>query len=532
MKFYISFFLLLIAGCFTPPSKSDSKASSLRIAFQNHPVTIHPRKSGDFTSASLICLLYEGLTRCGPGEMICPGLAHKIDISSDGTIYTFHLRQSVWTDNTPVTAIDFEKSWKKSIEPSSGCLSTYLFFPIKNVEKYIEGKVVLNEVGIRTIDPYTLQVELEKPTPYFLSLTAFPTYLPTPFHKEEKNAYWDQIASERIFNGPFQIDRMVANDEICLSKNETFWNRKDILLSSIQITIVPDETTALQMFEEGELDFIGGPLSPLPPDALQNLENKGRLQLMPMDASTFCTFNTETFPFHNLALRQAFSLAIDREKIIREANKIGQIPALSALPPSFFEGLGSKLPENGLREEITAKAKKLFQQALKELGITANDLENLPFYYKQNQDNQRLVQILQKTWKEAFGISLKLEQLDPKNHLEKLHQKHYQIALASWISQFHDPIGILDRFRSKDNPKNFPNWENEQYIQKLQQASLCIDKDQRIKQLQEAESIFMEDVPIAPLYHWKAPYSCSRQLKNIATTSTGGILFERFKKEF
>lgn len=524
MKFIQRLLIILIcsiSGCSTPPPNP----ASLRIAFNNYPVTLDPRKSGDFTSASLICLLYEGLTRCGSKEIITPAIAHKIDLSLDAKTYIFHLRKTFWTDGNPLTAADFEKSWKKSIDPAFPSLSVYLFSPIKNVEKYIQGKASLEEVGIQVIDAYTLRVELERPTPYFLSLTAFPSYLPIPSHIEEKNPKWDQeYASHLISNGPFQIEKILPNNEILLTKNKQFWNRKNIHLKSIHISILSDENTALQMFEREELDFIGGALCPIPPDALTDLKNEGKLRFIPMEASTFCTFNMQAFPFNNPSLRKAFSYAIHRESILKEASKTGQILAKTLLPPTLFQNTSQEL-EFGMDLQ---KARSLFQKGLDELNISISDLENITLYYRQGQDNQRLAQILQKDWKNLLGVSLKIEPLDQKSHLEKLHQRNYQISLASWICQFHDPVSLLDRFRSLKNSKNYPGWENDDYNLLLEQASYCIDPAQRESLLKEAEKLLLSEMPITPLYHWTAPYMVHPRIKNISTTLTGGILFEQF----
>jgi len=522
MKFsYITLFFFFLVGCFAP----SSKPASLRIAFNSYPVTLDPRKSGDFTSASLIGLLYEGLTRCGPNEEIIPAAAYKIDISPDGKLYTFHLRKTYWTDGKPVTALDFEKSWKKSIDPSFPCLSTYLFSSIKNVENYIQGKLSLKEVGIQALDPYTLQVELERPTPYFLSLTAFPIYLPIPNHREERGDKNDP--GHLVCNGPFRIEKMVPNNEILLRKNKQFWNKKEISLDSIHISIVADETTGLQMFERGDLDFIGGPLSPLPPDSLKYLSNQGSLHFIPMDASTFCAFNNQTFPFHNISLRKAFSYALERKTILEETLQTGQTPAITPLPPSLFpSSLQDQYPiiKTNLQE-----AKNLFQKALKELNISASDLNQMTLYYKPGKDNQRLAQTLQKNWEKVLGVTLKIEQLDQKSHLEKLHNHDYQIALASWICQFHDPISLLDRFRYAENPKNYSGWENDDYISLLEQASLCSNRLERYMILKKAEEIFINEMPIIPLYHWRSPYISHKKIKKIATTASGGILFEQFQ---
>ncbi len=190
MKFILVILTILFSACNSPPKEP----LLLRLAFNAPPTTLDPRKSGDFISSTLICLIYEGLTRCAPGGGLKAALAEKIEISPDGLIYTFTLRPSHWSDGHPVTAFDFEKSWKEIINPSFASPAAYLLFPIKNAEKIAKGELGIEEVGIQAKDARTFRVELERPTPYFLSLTAFPLLLPAPLHLEQ--------ASGDVSNGP------------------------------------------------------------------------------------------------------------------------------------------------------------------------------------------------------------------------------------------------------------------------------------------------------------------------------------------
>lgn len=518
MKKLILFFIFLsVIGC------SSASRSSLRIAFTTHPTTIDPRKSGDFVSSTLICLLFEGLTRCKSGDEIENALAERIEISHDQKTYLFHLRKSFWNDGYPVTAYDFEAAWKKVLTPGFPSLCAYLFYPILNAEKYAKGLVSGEEVGIRALDDQTLQVQLERPTPYFLSLTAFPLYLPIPSHIENPFSMWDRNTNSQIVcNGPFCIENIVLNSEISLKKNPSFWNAAQVRLQEIQISIVAEETTSLQMFERDELDMIGGPLSPLPPDALQNLKCSSHIRYIPMAASTFCTFNIETFPFQNHSLRKAFSFAIDRDLMVQEIAQLGQIPASRCLPPSFFGPLKPVLLKSD--PEI---ARSYLKQALQEMQIEPAALETITLYYKSGQIDKRLAQALQRQWKDILGVQIQLEQLDPKIFLQHLHERNYQLSLASWIAQFHDPINLLERFKNKSNRKNYPGWENESYIHLLEQASETLNPQERLQILESAEEILAEQTIIAPLYHWSSPTLFNPRVQNFTTTSSGGILFER-----
>ncbi len=469
------------------------------------PTTVDPRTANDFVSSTLVCMIYEGLTRCLPGNAVELALANRVEISKDQKTYTFHLRKAYWTDGKPITSTDFERSWKQILtSPSS---SSFLFYPIKNAELCIKGEISVDQVGIKALDPSTLQIELEQPTPYFYSLTAFPTFLPVAVHAPE---------DPTVCSGPFQIERMVHNNEIVLKKNLSYWNRDEVFLDKIHISIVPDEMTALQMFEEGDLDWIGGSISPLPPDAIEKL--KERLQFIPCSATTFCTFNTQTFPFHNAHLRKAFSEAINREEIVTQITQGGQIPSVSMLPPSFTQQ--SLLLYNPL------SAKNHFEKALEELKISPKELESLTLYFKPSQIEKRLAQTLQRDWKEAFGITIQLVQLDFKNLVQKLQTRDYEMALSAWIAQFDDPISILERFKEKENLKNYPGWDNSLYRQLLNEANRS---KFRSEILAKAEKLLADEMPITPIYHWSSPAIASPRIETVETSSCGGILFERFK---
>ncbi len=468
---------------------------TLRISFNTYPATLDPRLAGDFASSTLICLIYEGLTRCLPGGTVEPALAERVEISPDQKTYTFFLRKAFWSDGTPITAHDFERSWKQILTPPS--LSAYLFYPIKNSEKCAKGEVSVEQVGVRALDERTLQVDLEQPTPYFYSLTAFPSFMPAPSRD-----------IGRLFSGPFCIETKAQDAEVVLIKNPTFWNRNQISLDRIHISILPDEMTALQMFERGELDWLGGPLSPLPTDALASLPYP--IAFIPSAASTLCTFNTQIAPFNNLNLRKAFSYAIDRTQIA----PTGQIAPTSLLPPAFSNA------SHSFYDPSLAKA--FFEKA----GLTPEELGSLTLYYKGNEVEKRLAQMLQRQWQEVLGVTVQLAQLDAKSHAQRLQARDYQIALAFWIAQFDDPISILERFKEPTHLKNYPGWNDPLYRELLTEASTS---PRRKEILQEAEALLVDQMPLTPLYHWSSPAIASPRIEAIGTTPSGGILFDQFK---
>ena len=490
-------------------------ANYLRIRIANDPTTLDPRKSSDFISATLVCLLYEGLTRYLPDGGVEMGVANSVEISENGKKYVFHLRKTYWSDGFPVTAYDFEKTWKQVLDPNQPSVCSYLFYHILHAEKVICGEKNLEEVGIRAIDESTLEILLERPTPYFLSLTAFPNFLPIPQHR---TGPIDHSSNEWISNGPFVLDRMTSHSILSLRKNQSFWRADTTRLEGIAFFIIPNDMTALEMFERKELDWLGGYICPIPSEALPFLQE--RLRYFPMTASTFCTFNTQCVPFSNKNIRKAFNFATNREEIAKEINPVQQIFAGRYIPPALCDGKNKVLfPPFDPRKAKEHLEKGLLELGKKNLSVTIR--------YRNGMSDEKLVQILKEMWETSLGVKVNLLQSDQKTHKESLHKRTYEIAIASWIAQYPDRLNILERFKSKSNAKNYCAWENQEFVHLLELSQETEDMHKRIELLETAEEILAEETPIVPLYHWSQPSLTNPRLRNVHATPSGGILFER-----
>ncbi len=511
------FLLLFITGCqFTPKEMPNT----LRMSLSQDPATLDPRRSSDFASSTLICLLFEGLTRCKGGSEIELGLAEKVEISPDGKRYLFTLKKTFWSDGCPVTANDFEKSWKKILTPKFPSPCSYLLYPIKNAEAYAKGLCAIEEVGIYSLNESLLQVDLENDTPYFLSLTAFPLFLPNPSHLDSWETCWTQKKEKPLVcNGPFTLETIKAGSEIILKKNNQFWNFLQIHLDAISIHIISSEHTAVHLFEKGELDLVGGPLTPIHIDSLIPFYETKTLHFLPMAASTFCAFNNEQFPFSNPSIRKAFALSVKNHPMIRqEIEMMGQIWALHILPPTLSILKTEKQSEEAL---------PFLHQGMQELQIAPQDLETLTLYYKGGPLEKKIAQTLQRIWKESLGILIQIEQIDAKSLAQKLYAKNYQLSLSSWIAQFHDPINILERFKEEKNQKNYTGWNESDFKELLNQSYLVQNPQKRADLLESAEKILEDSTPLIPLYHWRSPILIHPRLHGLATTSAGGLLIEQ-----
>jgi oligopeptide transport system substrate-binding protein len=389
----LSLFLFVFSSCTKEQTVSPGKHNTLRANIIREPSTMDPRKGNEFIGSALHGMLFEGLTRLNSDYSVAPAQAKAIEISDDRKTYTFYLRKVKWSDGSPVTAIDFEKAWKKVLTPDFPAANAPLFYPIKNAEEAKKGLVPIDDVGVYAIDDETLIVELKNPTPYFLKLIAFCAFSPVKHTLDKIDPDWMNSAGENyLTNGPFKLKSWKRDNEIVMEKNPFYWESNMIPLENIQISMVKDENTVLQMYENDELDFIGDSLSPIPKEALTKYLKKGLLKTYPSAATTAVTFNVTEFPFSNKSIRKAFAFAIDRQEIVNNITQLGEEVATQVIPTC----LTAESAVSYFKDGKFKKSKKYFAQGLKELGITAEEFPILTYNYSFSDLNHKLAQALQR----------------------------------------------------------------------------------------------------------------------------------------
>lgn len=515
--------LLSIFSKFPKSFKQKEEKEQLKISLQNDPLTLDPRKSGDIFSSSILFMLFSGLTEFKEDGSIFLNLAKNIKISKDKKIYIFYLKDNIrWSDGKEITAYDFEKSWKKMLDPDFPSPSKYLLYPVLNAEKASQGKIVIEKVGIKSINDKILEVTLSHPAPYFLSATAFCSLFPVPKHMEkQKNISINNI----INNGPFLIKKWVKNKEIVLKKNPFYWNAEKIILDSIHISIVKDEKHNLEMLKKGKIDWAGSLLSPLPNNILnirKPLNVDLKKQQEPVGGTTFCFFNTDKFPFNNKNIRKAFGLAIDRKKIVREIKLSHDQIATRCIPPSIVDNKNLYL----INDNDVKSAKILFEKGLKELKEKKENLK-VVFTCKNEKFDKIQSKILKETWEKTFDINIELEYLSQKTFHKELNKHEMQLAVYYWLIQYNDPMDILERFKNKTNTKNYSNWENKEYQELIKKAKITKDIKKRKKIIEETEKLFIEDMPISPLYHHEYLMIAKENIKGIFIGPLGEIHFNK-----
>jgi oligopeptide transport system substrate-binding protein len=521
MQALLFLLILLTLGCQKPVKQTPLPQQHLRINIPADPVTFDPRKGGDPIASMIHFLLYDGLTRLKADGQVELALADTVNVSEDGKTYTFTLRQAYWSNGDRVTSIDFERSWKAILDPAFPAANAQLLYPIARAEEAKKGLVPLSEVGIHTPDEMTLVVQLQEPTPYFLELISFCVFFPVNASLEPQ---WENsVEKSLICSGPFLLKQWARQNQIILVKNPDFHRAEQIQLEEIHISMVASETTALQMYQKGDLDILGHPLMPLPTEAIPELQTSGELHIRPVGATTFCSFNVSRFPFSNVKIRKAFAYAINRAEIVQNITQLAEEPALGIIPPSVKKGGRFAFFQDADGE----RARALFQEGLAELGITEQEFPLLTYYYQTAEVHHKVAQALQQQWEKVLGVKIELQSTPHKLLMDLLKTRDYTFAQSCWMVQYNDPMNILERFKIVQNVKNYPGWENLAFIDCLNRSNRAKDPEERLAIIEEAEQVMLEEMPLAPIFHWSSAFLAKDHVKMFNLAPIGNGYFEQ-----
>lgn len=494
----ISFLLplvLLLTSCSKESSNGDeNKNNTLSIAISTDAKTFDPRLVRDTVSANVAHMLFDGLFRSGARGAITPAIAEGYEVSEDRKSYTFFLRESFWSDGTPLTAYDFEYSWKSMLEPDFPAPNAFQLFIIEGARDAKLGKHSLDEVGIHALDDHTLKVELQQPTPYFLELLTTHFYSPINLRwalQEDK----DLSPKAMPVNGPFRLKEWRRNHQILLSKNKRYWDANTVALQGVTLMVL-DETTALQMFERGELDWVGSPMGLIPPDAIATLREQERLIISPAAGVHWFRVNVEKSPLDNEKIRRALSYSLNRQALVDNILQAGQKPAMGIIPPTLT---GKHTPH--FADNNTTQAWGDYQEALQELKLSKDDLPEISLCYSASERGHKIAQEVQQQWKKALGITVKLESCEGAIFYDRLGQHDYQLASGSWFADIRDPINFLEIFKYKWVSTNNTQWEDTLYAALLDDAEMAATPFERAKKHNEAETLLLKAMPIIPLYY-------------------------------
>lgn len=513
-------FLLSISltCCQKPQEMRFTQRNQLNLSFKYDPLTTDPTTNADPLTCSFLNMLYEGLLHEEPDGSASLALAESYEISKSGTVYTFRLKDAKWSNGESITSYDFEYSWKKILDPSFNSPNAHFLYPIKNAQNAKKGLTTSDSIGIFCPDEKTLEIKLTNQSPHFLKMLCFPTFYPTHRKESERDLEKHPFG---IFSGPFKLVAWKKNDYLTLKKNPDFWDASHTNIETIHISIISNELTSYRLFELGEIDWMGSFFSPLPQGMIREVKNNPYSISSEIAATTFCFFNNKCYPFNNINIRKAFAYALDRKDIADNFMEGGEKIAYGMIPPILLEEREDKLMPNG-SEEL---ALHYFETGLKELGLTRRTFPTLTFDYLNFEESRKLAEVLLESWRKVLNLEVRLQSFEVKIFLDKIFKKNYQFCLMSIIAQYQDPFNFLERFMDKEGTKNFCGWNNPKFNEYLEYANNSLSEEIRMKYFTKAESIFMMEMPVAPIYHQSRIYARNELLQDVEYCITGRVDF-------
>ncbi|HMM19821.1 MAG TPA: peptide ABC transporter substrate-binding protein [Selenomonadales bacterium] len=494
----VIFLCAVLAGCGGAKTTTPAE-KALRIAIDADPTGLDPRKSSSITDFYVEKQMYEGLTAVNAKGEIVPAVAERWEVSPDGLKYVFHLRADAkWSNGDPVTAQDFEYAWKSALDPKLAVpMANYLYY-LKNGEKYYKNQAGADDIGVKAVDDRTLEVTLEQPTAFFLSLMSFATYFPIHKKTAEANPDWTKDPKTMVCNGPFQITEWAHNSKIELVKNDKYWDAGKVKIGKVVFIVCDNAATAVSMFETNQIDISN---VPPPSGELERLQKENKAKIFPLIGTYFYIFNTQKAPFDNVKVRKAFQLAIDRSAIVTNITKGGQQPALGfvplglsdARPGEDFRKVGGEL----YKDNDIETARKLLAEAGYPGG---KGLPPVALLYNTGDVHKVLAEAIQDMWKKNLGVEVTLTNQEWKVFLQTRKNGDYQVARHNWVGDYLDPMTFIDLWDTSEAKKNSAFYANAEYARLVRLAQTSVDQAARMKAMHEAEKIIIDDAMIMPIY--------------------------------
>lgn len=485
-----------------------ASGSDLNIMLETPVESLDPQLATDGTSFEVIADYTDGLMQMDADGQAVEAVAERYEVSEDGLTYTFHIREdAVWSNGTPVTAADFVFAWQRAVDPAVASEYAYMLSDIgqiKNAAEIIAGEKDKSELGVTAVDDSTLQVELNVPVSYFLSLMYFPTFYPV--NEAFFNSCADTFATSpetTLSNGAFLLDAYEpAATTFHLTKNEDYYNAANVKLAGLNYQVIQDSQQALMSYQTGALDttLVNG-------EQVDQVKDDPEFKTIGAGYLWYVSPNIAAVPeLANLNVRLAFTMAINREAITGDVLKDGSLPTYTAVPMQFAAGPdGSDYSADQSRYSDVcaydaAKAAEYWNAGLAELGIAELTLDMV---VDADDAPQKVAQVLKEQWETTLpGLTVNLVVEPKKQRVEDMQNGNFQLGLTRWGPDYADPMTYLGMWIT-DNSNNYGLWSNADYdaiIDECTTGDLCTDAEGRWVRLYDAEKLVMDDAVIFPLY--------------------------------
>ena len=466
-----------------------------------------PQKSTGVTEANIQYEIFEGLTTYTPDGQVTPGVAEKWEVSDDGKTYTFHLRDSKWSNGDPVTAADFAYSFQRLVDPAIAADYAPIADPILNAEQIRKGEEKdLTKLGVTAVDDKTLKIELVKSAPYFLGLIRHNTFLPV--HKATVDKFgqdWTKPGNI-VGNGAFTMQEWTPQASITLVKNPNYYDAANVKLEKIVYYPTEDISEEFKRYRNGELQVT----YEVPSDQIGFIEAnlKDEYEAKPYLGTYYYVVNTTRENGGKKEVREALALAIDREAIADKVTQGSFLPAYSWVPPGTPDYATQYLSFKDMpMAERVAKAKELLAGA----GFTAEKPLKLEILYNTSENHKKIAIAIQDMWKQV-GVDATLNNQEWQVYLDTRDNKAFDVARAAWIGDYADPITFLDLFLSDAGVRNDAGYNNAEFDKLVKDSFGISDPKARMASLEKAEQMFLADLPIIPILHYKTKHMVSKKV--------------------
>lgn len=509
-----------LAGCSSSGSGGSSGGVEINVNVGPEPTTIDPAKNSAVDGATLINHAFEGLMKLDKDNKIVEGQAAKYEVNKDETVYTFTLRDGIkWSDGEPVKAEDFVYAWQRLVDPKTAADYNYMIDMVKNANEIMAGKKNPEELGIKAVDEKTVEVTLTTPTPYFLEVCAFPATFPVRKDIVEANAdTWATNPDTYIGNGPYVLKKWEHQSKMIYVKNENYYDLKKLGPDTINFVLMEDQNTILSAFKNNEILFGDD----LPSEEIEAMKDNG-LVIEKQLGTYFLTINVNKEGLDNVKVREALSLALDRDYIVEKVAKGGQIPADTFITTGLTDADGkTEFHENAKKwydakdyKGNVEKAKKLLKEAGYENGKGLPSIELMC-----NPGHEPIMEAVQNMWKENLGVNVTISSQDWNVFLETRKEGDFQVARDGWLGDYNDPISFIDMWLTGGGNNN-AQWSNKEYDKLVSEIKSTTDAKERYAKMHEAEDILAKDMPIIPIYYYTDLYLISDRLEGMYTSPLG-----------
>ena len=509
----------------TEPTEAET-AQELTFVLSDEPDGIDPTVTNNSFAMYVLTSCFEGLVTYDSTGSIVGGCAESWDVSDDGLVYTFHLRDGLkWSDGSDLTASDFVYSFQRVLTPSTtaqyySMLADY----IVGAQEYYDGTGTAEELGVKALDAQTLEITLKQPTSFFIDLVSMWCYDPVQEATITANGdRWTASAETYVGNGPFKMEEIKLGEGYVLVKNENYWNAENVKLEKLTFRFVLDTATALTAYESGEVDGIRS--IPTADYARLKASNAG-VQTVSNYGTVYYNINCSVAPYDNVLVRKALNLAIDRQSIIDNVVQVDATPAYSFLAPGYSVD-GADITEDRGTFGLSATADvEAAQAALTEAGYPNGEgFPTLKLSYYSNDTVKKVVEAMAEMFKTNLNIDVEISSNDWAIYYSSVQSGDYEVGAMGWSADYLNPMSFLPLFKTGDSTNNafYSNSEYDELVNAVMQET---DPAAAAKLTLEADAIVSNDYACIPLYYKTNDYLMKDYVKGVYMVASGNMYFQ------